>query len=713
MSVLVVLRSPEEAAPLVRWGARFAAARRKPLTVLCVTRAAQPQEAKDLELFDANDDHPLRKAARDVLSEAASILVPEGVDSELLLDLEQASELPAEAGEEDAPAPAEAAPATDDAAPQADTAPTDAAAPEGDAASETPAVRPRTMRLPKGIAKHVDLVGLAHPDVTAGALAEARKRKPSLTVIGHHEGLRGEEVGSTLAGQALETLPGEVLILRASGNSGQTCNSILLPTSGGPHAQVALRLAFDVAHRANGRLVPLFVELEGGELSEAAARETLKRAVKTAGIAPDTDHVTPRVVVASRAQQGIAKAASEGHDLVIVGASDTTKLRRALVGTVPEKVLASAPDLAVGVFRSARALTSRTWEALVDLITHPFPTLTRDERLVLYDRLNEGSDAKIDFMVLISLSTAIACLGLLQNSTAVVIGAMLVAPLMTPMIGSGFALVQGNVILMRRAALTIVVGFLIALGIGAGFGLIYFQIAPDVGLTPEILARGKPNVLDLVVAFLSGLAAAYALGRPKLMGAMAGVAIAAALVPPIGSAGLAFAAGEYTVGRGAAFLFGVNLLAIVLGAALAFGGLGIRAQQNQKSALTRWGQVALVFLTALVAVPLSGVLIAGVSRKSIERTIRVTPGLTLALERELVVLERESYTPLNLSLIEARNLRVDANADLKVVIACVGTIPPNLPSRLSAAAERELRHPARVKLVLLRAEWYATSPSSE
>jgi len=151
----------------------------------------------------------------------------------------------------------------------------------------------------------------------------------------------------------------------------------------------------------------------------------------------------------------------------------------------------------------------------------------------------------------------------------------------------------------------------------------------------------------------------------------------------------------------------------VLGAALAFGGLGIRAQQNQKSALSRWGQVALVFLTALVAVPLSGVLIAGVSRKTIERTIRVTPGLTLALERELVVLERESYTPLNLSLIEARNLRVDAEADLKVVIACVGTIPPALPTRLSAAAERELRHPVRVKLVLLRAEWHATSPNTE
>ncbi|MEZ6184628.1 MAG: DUF389 domain-containing protein [Planctomycetota bacterium] len=684
MSVLVVVRTHEEAAPLVHWAARFARAREQDLLVVLPARAAAAQPTKELPLNDTEDTNPLRVAVRDALRSATSILLPGSGDSELELDLEQAA---------NEPAPSEAAPA----------------APDGAAPAADEAVRPTQGKLSKKLAERVTLLAVADPDLVQGTLAELRERKAELTVIGHQERVRGEEVGSTLAGLALEELPGEVLILRASGDSGQRCNSILLPTSGGPHADVALRLAYAVAEKSGGRLVPLFVEPQFGELSEDMGKAALERALKHAKIPTDGDHVTPQVIVADKPQAGITKAASEGHDLLIVGASDVNKLRRALFGTVPERVLAEHQQLAVGVFRSARPLASRTWSALVRLVTQPFPALTREERLVLFDRLGEGSSGNVDFMVLISLSTAIACLGLLQNSTAVVIGAMLVAPLMTPMIGSGFALVQGNLVLMRRAALTIVIGFLIALGIGTGFGLVYFWIAPDVGLTPEILARGKPNVLDLVVAFLSGLAAAYALARPKLMGAMAGVAIAAALVPPIGSAGLSFAAGEYANGRGAAMLFGVNLLAIVFGAAVTFGGLGIRAQRTQTHAISRWGRIVLLFVTALVAIPLSGVLIAGFSRKRLERTVRVTPSLTLALERELIVLERESYTPLHLSLIEARNLRVDADADLKVVIASAGTVPPSLLERLAAAASRELGHTVRLRLVLLRAEWHATA----
>ncbi|MCA8923507.1 MAG: DUF389 domain-containing protein [Planctomycetes bacterium] len=692
MSVLVVVRTPEEASPLVFWAARFAAARNKKLTVLCPTRSAQPQEAKKLPLHDATDEHPLRSAARAAIRGVQSILILDGGDSELELDLEKAAAEPAgDAARDEAPTAA------------------GGAEPEQPPSEPNDAVKPTEGKLTQRFDKHVELVGISHPDIQAGTLAELKRRHADLTVIGYHEGVRGEETGTTLSGQALEVLPGEVLILRASGESGQRCNSILLPTSGGPHAAVALRLAHDVAKRSGGRLVPLYVEPEFGELSEAAGHVALERALKAAKLTVDVDHVTPRVVVADKPQHGITQAAREGHDLVIVGASDTTKLHRALFGTVPERVLREEKQLAVGVFRSARALSSRTWEAVVEVLTQPFPTLSREERLVLFDRLGEGSSGNVDFMVLISLSTAIACLGLLQDSTAVVIGAMLVAPLMTPMIGSGFALVQGNLVLMRRAALTIVMGFLIALAIGTGFGLVYFYVAPDIGLTSEILARGRPNLLDLVVAFLSGLAAAYALARPNLMGAMAGVAIAAALVPPIGSAGLSFAAGEYANGRGAAFLFGVNLLAIVFGAAVAFGMLGIRAQRNQASALTRWGRIALLFGTALVAIPLSGVLIAGFSRKQLERTIRVTPGLTLALERELIVMERESFVPTNLSLVEARNLRVDATADLKVVVACAGPVLPTLPDRLKGAAERYLGHPVRLRLVLLRAEWFQTS----
>ena len=104
---------------------------------------------------------------------------------------------------------------------------------------------------------------------------------------------------------------------------------------------------------------------------------------------------------------------------------------------------------------------------------------------------------------------------------------MLLAPLMTPMIGCGLALAQANRKLGNTALGTVAVGLLCTLAISFLVGL----ITPGAELTPQIYARGEPTVLDLVVALASAAAAAYALARPNLVGSIAGVAIATALVP--------------------------------------------------------------------------------------------------------------------------------------------------------------------------------------
>ena len=110
-----------------------------------------------------------------------------------------------------------------------------------------------------------------------------------------------------------------------------------------------------------------------------------------------------------------------------------------------------------------------------------------------------------------------------------------------------------------------------------------------------MLARGSPGVFDLIVAFVSGMAAAYASGRPNLVSALPGVAIAAALVPPIATAGLGLAAGQWQLAAGALLLFLTNIVAIVLGAACSLWAVGIRGT-HEHGFLSSWAQRALIAL---------------------------------------------------------------------------------------------------------------------
>ena len=187
------------------------------------------------------------------------------------------------------------------------------------------------------------------------------------------------------------------------------------------------------------------------------------------------------------------------------------------------------------------------------------PQLTREDRIAVFEKLQNSSRWNFDFMALICLSTAIAALGLIVNSTAVVIGAMLVAPLMTPILGSGLALVQGNAPLVLDCVRSILLGFLFALVIGAAVGFTALLFPGYGQLTPELAARGRPGAPDMLIALFSGIAASYCIARPNLASALAGVAIAAALVPPIATTGISLAWGNFMNATGSALLFGINV----------------------------------------------------------------------------------------------------------------------------------------------------------
>ena len=231
-----------------------------------------------------------------------------------------------------------------------------------------------------------------------------------------------------------------------------------------------------------------------------------------------------------------------------------------------------------------------------------FPTLERNERLDLVHQLEESAQANIDFIMMMVLSTSLASLGLLADSTAVVIGAMLVAPLMGPLVAAGHSLVQANLSLFRKSMVVAGIG----LGIGFAASLIFGALNPGFEPTLEIEARGAPDLLDLGIAFFSGMTAAYATGRSNVVTTIAGVAIAAALVPPLAVVGIALTHGSPVISGNAAILLITNLVAIILGAAFVFRLFKVHTSRHG-AGMPCWVRRAtmLLFLSlALLAVPL-------------------------------------------------------------------------------------------------------------
>ena len=185
------------------------------------------------------------------------------------------------------------------------------------------------------------------------------------------------------------------------------------------------------------------------------------------------------------------------------------------------------------------------------------------EHRAVIDKVDDeaGLTPRYAFMTL--MSAGIAVLGLLLNSPAVVIGAMLISPLMGPMIGLGFsiAMINGNEI--RRTSISLVAGILLAVLFSAM--VVFFSPIKD--LTSEIAARTRPNLFDLLVALFSALAGAYAMIRGR-EGTIVGVAIATALMPPLATIGYGLAMLNSAVFFGSLMLFVTNLMTIAIAAAI-------------------------------------------------------------------------------------------------------------------------------------------------
>ena len=210
------------------------------------------------------------------------------------------------------------------------------------------------------------------------------------------------------------------------------------------------------------------------------------------------------------------------------------------------------------------------------------------------------------FSALIALSSAIASFGLLADSGAVVIGAMLVAPLMTPIMGAAAATVTADNRRLVAALSIIVLGTVLAIFVGGLMSMMAGGTVIDVRALPqEIRSRTFPGLLDLGIAISAGAAAGYVLPRRSAISALPGVGIAVALVPPLATVGITAELGLPAEARNALLLYVTNLAAIVFAAGIMLLFSGFRPEVRASRFVLRRRLAVTLVLVMLVAIPLT------------------------------------------------------------------------------------------------------------
>ena len=469
-----------------------------------------------------------------------------------------------------------------------------------------------------------------------------------------------------------------------------SCEVIVLRSEGEFHPQRALVPATDRQGLEAARLASW---LTGGELTLLHVTEegtTQDEAEELLGqIAADLGNgkgIATQVVRSGTPMNGILEGL-EGHDLLVLETGELALLDDERRRQLPLR-LAEHTDVPILLVRSEtelpRLVARRAWRSLSDII----PPLTREEQLSLFRSLRAAARPNVHFFVLISLSSVIASLGLLIGSPAVVIGAMLVAPLMSPIIAIAAGLTFGDGHTLREAMASTVQGAMTAIFIAIVIGL----IVPGAQATSEILSRTEPSLIDLMIALASGMAGAYAIARKEVGEALPGVAISAALLPPLASAGLGVALRDGSIVGGALLLFVTNLIAIVFAASLVFLLLGVRPPTGGRR--NRWLRqgVAVTGLSLLaVSLPLAFLLWRSVEQGRIE-------------ERSREILERQIA---EWGSVEIADLDIQYQLQAVEVLGTLysqSAITEQQLAELERELEAELRPDVLLRLIVIPAE---------
>jgi uncharacterized hydrophobic protein (TIGR00271 family) len=310
-------------------------------------------------------------------------------------------------------------------------------------------------------------------------------------------------------------------------------------------------------------------------------------------------------------------------------------------------------------------------------LTHYFAALRRflprpvseEQGQQLHRELTLESTWSTNFVVLIISSCAIATFGLISNSTAVIIGAMLIAPLMLPLRALAFAALEGDIDLFRRSLFSIVGGTFLAMGLAMVIGI----VTPIPSFGSEFQARVQPSLVDLGIAIAAGGISGFAKVRDSISDALAGTAIAVALMPPICVVGLSIAKAFNTpsfwvFSQQAMLLYLTNLLGIVLACMLVF----IIAGYAEASHSITWAMISV----SLLFIPLGANFVSQMRKARVEDYIR-----TLVVRNTVTIGQRD------VTLVDTR---IDWGAKVPIVYLNV-QVSSNVVEGITAKQVQEVQ----------------------
>ncbi|MGB3759856.1 MAG: DUF389 domain-containing protein [Rivularia sp. (in: cyanobacteria)] len=301
-----------------------------------------------------------------------------------------------------------------------------------------------------------------------------------------------------------------------------------------------------------------------------------------------------------------------------------------------------------------------------------------------------GAVPSISFYVLLSLSGVIATFGLLANSAATIIGAMIVAPLMGPIIAIAYSIVAGNQRLLKRSLFTLIKGILLTVAIS-------FVITKGVGirtLGSEVAGRVSPTLLDMGVALAAGAAGSYAKSRRSIADALPGVAIAVALVPPLSVVGIGLAMNSQSVAVGSSLLFLANLTGIIFSGALVFLSQGYGSLQKARQGLL---------------VSITGIIILGLPLSFSLQTLLIQEQARRQISY-LLYNETQTFSNTKIRSIKVRREGEELFVDMEVA-APFGLITQKQMQEVHKFLEAELKKPLNFQVQIVPTQQYALPAS--
>jgi len=316
--------------------------------------------------------------------------------------------------------------------------------------------------------------------------------------------------------------------------------------------------------------------------------------------------------------------------------------------------------------------------------------LTETRKAIVLNDLVDAASPGNDFFIMILFSSAIATLGLIADLSVVTIGAQLIDPLMSPVLGMAIASLSGLNRMLNRSFIAILKGAGAAISLSALISFIAYRLPYSIqaSIPHEVMVRTATSPLDLGIAIVGGAAAAYALAHPRLDAALPGVAIATALMPPLCTIGFGIALQSTLIIIGAVLQFSTNFVAIVFSAIITFALLGFGPNKVKKSKNLSRSVLVSAIMMLIIAIPLAILAWNTISatRLNIRATDVILKNLPVSVQPQLVDLVANS---------------VGDKKDLTVTLRMVRELTPSEALLLRDALADQLGIPVTLQIVTL------------